>query len=379
MAVEFYRHAVREEDVAAVADVLRSTFLTTGPVCRRVEEALQAFLGVPHVLTTSSCTAALEVGLRALGVGPGDEVIVPALTFVATATAVLHAGATPVLADVEPDTGNLGPAGVRTALSPRTKAVIPVHLYGQPADLEAIRAVLPRGVLVLEDAAHCVEGSLAGVRPGQASDGAAFSFYATKNLTCGEGGALAVREPAAASRARRIRQHGMTAAAADRYRGTGEYRHFDVVDLGVKANLPDVLAAMLVGQVPRLEAQRVARERIARRYDEALARCPGWGRPAVRERTVHAHHLYTVWAPEGRRDEALKAFAARGIGVAVNWRALPDLTWPRETLRAPPERFPVACSIGRRTISLPLWVDLPPASADEVASALVEVARDLGA
>ena len=257
--------------------------------------------------------------------------------------------------------------------------MIPVHLYGQPADLEAIRGALPEKVLVLEDAAHCVEGSLRGVRPGQASDGAAFSFYATKNLTCGEGGALAMRDPAVAERARRIRQHGMTAAAADRYRGTGEYRHFDVVDLGVKANLPDVLAALLVGQVPRLEAQRARREAVSRRYDEALARCAGWERPAVREKTVHARHLYTVWAPEGRRDEALKAFSARGIGVAVNWRALPDLTWVRSALRADPERFPVACSIGRRTISIPLWVDLPPAAADEVAEALVGVARDLRA
>ena len=378
MAVEFYRHALREEDVEACARVLRSTFLTTGPVCRDVEARLSAYLGVPHVLTLSSCTAALEVALRALGIGKGDEVIVPALTFVATATAVLHAGATPVLADVDPDTGNLGPAGVRKALSPRTKAVIPVHLYGHMADLDAIREGLGKApVRIVEDAAHCVEGSLRGVRPGHSSDAAAFSFYATKNLTCGEGGALAIADPAVAERARRIRQHGMTANAAERYRGTGGYRHWDVVDLGVKANLPDVLAALLVGQIPRLDSQRDVRERIARRYEAAVDGLPGWGRPAVRGDVVHARHLSTVWAPRGKRDAALDAFAKRRIGVAVNWRALPALTFVRETLHARPEDFPIAMEIGDRTISLPLWVDLCDEEVDEVIGALSEVAGEL--
>lgn len=378
MAVEFYRHALREEDVAAVVAVLRSTFLTTGPVCRDVEARLARYLGVPHVLTTTSATAALEVALRAFGVGPGDEVIVPAFTFVATATAVLHAGATPVLADVEPDTGNLGPAGVVRALTPRTRAVIPVHLYGQMADLDGIRAVLgSRPVRVLEDAAHCVEGTLRGVRPGQASDGAAFSFYATKNLTCGEGGALALRDPDLAERARRIRQHGMTASAAERYQGTKGYRHWDVVDLGVKANLPDVLAALLVHQLPRLDAQRARRETLARRYEAAVDALPGWDRPVVRPEATSAYHLATAWAPRGRRDDALAALAAREIGVAVNWRALPQLTWVRRALGADPADFPVACALGDRTLSLPLWPDLTDPMAEEVVGALTAVAEEL--
>jgi UDP-4-amino-4-deoxy-L-arabinose-oxoglutarate aminotransferase len=378
VAVEFYRHALREEDVAACARVLRSTFLTTGPVCRDVERSLESLLGRPHVLTLSSCTAALEVALRALGVGAGDEVVVPALTFVATATAVLHAGATPVFADVERDTGNLGPEGVLRALSPRTRAVVPVHLYGQMADVPAIReALADRPVRIVEDAAHCLEGSLDGRRPGSVSDAAAFSFYATKNLTCGEGGALALSDPEVAERARRIRQHGMTASAAERYRGTAGYRHWDVLDLGVKANLPDVLAALLLGQIPRLEAQRERREAIARRYDQTASGLAGWGRPAVRPRTVHARHLYTVWAPLGARDRALQAFSRRDVGVAVNWRALPTLTFFRERLGLRPEDFPVATEIGERTISLPLWPDLRDEQADEVARALADVAREL--
>ncbi len=377
--IEFYRHAIREEDIEAVARVLRGTFLTTGPVCREVEERLQAFLGVPRVLTLSSCTAALEVGLRALGIGPGDEVIVPALTFVATATAVIHAGAKPVFADVEPDTGNLGPDGVMKALTQRTRAVIPVHLYGHMADVNAIRAALgSRPVRILEDAAHSIEGSLGDIGPGQASDAAAFSFYATKNLTCGEGGALALSDPDAADRARRIRQHGMTAAAADRYRAAGAWKHWDVVELGIKANLPDVLAALLLGQIPRLAAQRDRREEIALRYEAAVDSIEGWGRPAVRPGAVHARHLATVWAPPGKRDAALDAFARRGVGVAVNWRPLPRLTWVRESLGARPESFPVAVSIGDRTISLPLWVDLADDQVHEVCGALAEVAREVG-
>jgi len=378
MAVEFYRHAIREEDVDACVRVLRSTFLTTGPVCREVEACLAAYLGVPHVLTTSSCTAALEVALRAFDVGPGDEVIVPAFTFVATATAVMHVGARPVLADVEPDTGNLGPGGVVRALSPRTKCVIPVHLYGQMADLEGIRAVLGRcPVRILEDAAHCVEGTFRGARPGQTSDAAAFSFYATKNLTCGEGGALAMRDPALAERARRLRQHGMTASAAERYQGTKGYRHWDVVDLGIKANLPDVLAALLVGQIPRLDAQRTRREALARRYETVLDAMPGWERPSIRAEAVSAYHLATAWAPRGLRDAALAGFAARDIGVAVNWRALPQLTYLRDHLRLDPKDFPVACEMGDRTLSLPLWVDLTDAEQEEVVHALHAVAAEV--
>ncbi|MCC7137729.1 MAG: DegT/DnrJ/EryC1/StrS family aminotransferase [Planctomycetes bacterium] len=378
MAVEFYRHALREEDVEAVARVLRGTFLTTGPVCREVEASLAAYLGVPHVLTMTSCTAALEVALRAFGIGPGDEVIVPAFTFVATATAVLHVGATPVLADVDRETGCLGVAGVVRARTPRTRCVIPVHLYGQMADVEAIREVLadPR-VRILEDAAHCVEGTLRGVRPGQATDGAAFSFYATKNLTCGEGGALALRDPELAERARRLRQHGMTASAAERYQGTKGYRHWDVVDLGVKANLPDVLAALLVGQIPRLDAQRVRREALARRYEEAVDALPGWDRPWVRPEATSAYHLQTAWAPAHRRDDALAGFAARDVGVAVNWKALPQLTFVRQRLRADPADFPVACEMGARTLSLPLWPDMTDAMQDEAVAALRAVARDL--
>ena len=378
MAVEFYRHALREEDIEACARVLRGTFLTTGSVCREVEARLAAHLGVPHVLTLSSCTAALEVALRALGIGEGDEVIVPALTFVATATAVLHAGATPILADVDRDTGNLGPAGVDKALSTRTKAILPVHLYGHMADLEGIRGVIgARPIRIVEDAAHCVEGSLGGMRPGQGSDAAAFSFYATKNLTCGEGGALALRDPDVAERARRIRQHGMTASASERYRGTAGYRHWDVVDLGVKANLPDILAALLVGQIPRLDPQRRVREAIAERYEAAIDALAGWERPAVRRGVVHARHLQTAWAPLASRDAALEAFARRSIGVAVNWRALPSLTFVREALSVRPEDFPVAMEIGERTISLPLWVDLSAGDVDEVIHALSEVAGDL--
>lgn len=376
MAVEFYRHALRDEDVAAVTAVLRSTFLTTGPVCRDVEARLSAYLGAPHVLTVSSCTAALEVALRALGVGPGDEVIVPAFTFVATATAVLHAGATPVLADVDPVTGNLGVAGVLKALTPRTKAVIPVHLYGQMADVEAIRAALGRRrVYLVEDAAHALEASLRGVRPGEASDAAAFSFYATKNLTCGEGGALALRDPEVAERARRLRQHGMTASAAERYQGTRGYRHWDVVDLGVKANLPDILAALLVHQVGRLDAQRDRREALARRYEQAIDRLPGFSRPLVNGEGRSAYHLATAWAPRGTRDAVLAGLAEREIGAAVNWRALPQLTYVRTALRADPADFPVACELGDRTFSLPLWPDLTDAMADEVIAALAEVAR----
>jgi UDP-4-amino-4-deoxy-L-arabinose-oxoglutarate aminotransferase len=170
----------------------------------------------------------------------------------------------------------------------------------------------------------------------------------------------------------------MTASAADRYRGTGTYVHWDVLDLGIKGNLPDVLAALLVEQVGRLEAQRRRREEVARRYERTIDGLEGWGRPAVRRGVVHARHLATAWAPAGRRDLALRAFAKRQIGVAVNWRALPTLTWFKRAFRLRAKDFPVAIDLGERTVSLPLWVDLEEDDVNEVCRALGEVAEEVG-
>jgi UDP-4-amino-4-deoxy-L-arabinose-oxoglutarate aminotransferase len=186
-----------------------------------------------------------------------------------------------------------------------------------------------------------------------------------------------MRDPDLAARALRIRQHGMTANPADRYRGTSGYVHWDVLELGIDGSLPDVLAALLVEQLGRLEAQRRKREQVAKRYERAIDALEGWSRPSVRRGVVHARHLATAWTPPGRRDDALRAFARRQVGVAVHWRALPALTWFKRTYRLRAKDFPVALDVGERTISLPLWVDLEEDDVEEVCRALAEVAEEV--
>lgn len=372
MKVEFYRHSLGQPEIDALARVVHSLFLTTGPETRAFEAELAAFLGVAEVVGVASCTAAMHLALVALGVGPGDEVIVPPTSFVATANVAVYAGATPVFADVEADTGLLDPAAVQAAVTPRTRAVIPVHLYGQMADVRALQALAERhGLALLEDGAHCVEGSRDGVRPGQVTRAACFSFYATKNLTCGEGGAVATNDRELAAHLRRLRLHGIDRDAADRY--GARYRHWDQLELGYKANLTDLQAALLRTQLPLLEARRGRREQLAARYDHAFAGLAGVRVPRLCAGVVSARHLYTIEVDPARRDDVLAGLGDRGVGVAVNFRPIHLMRWYREQFGTHEGQFPNAERLGASTISLPLYPALTEAEQDHVIGAVREV------
>lgn len=374
--VEFYRHGLEQEEMEACLATLRSLFLTTGPACARAEKALAQYLGAPEVVTVATCTAALELALLALGVGPGHEVITTPMTFIATANAVLYTGATPVLVDVDPVTGNLDPARVEAAINERTKAILPVHLYGVLCDLKALRAIADRhGLSLVSDCAHALEARRDGLGSADLAEAACYSFYATKNLTCGEGGAVAVHDPALAERLRMLRMHGMSRGAADRYHGP--YHHWDMVELGRKANLSDINASLLLSQIPRLEANLARREAIAQRYERAFAGLPGVDFPKVPAGCVSGRHLFTIWTP--RRDEFLAALQDRGIGVAVNYRAIHLLSFYRQRFGFKPGDFPVAESIGERTLSLPFYPGLSDDEVERVIAAVTEVARHLAA
>ena len=371
MKVEFYRHALGQPELDALARVVGSLFLTTGPETRAFEAELAAFLGVAEAVGVSSCTAAMHLSLVALGVGPGHEVIVPPTSFVATANVAVYAGATPVFADVEADTGLLDPAAVEAALTPRTRAIIPVHLYGHLADMRALRALADRhGVALVEDGAHCVEGTRDGLAPGQAGTTACFSFYATKNLTCGEGGAIATNDRELATHLRRLRLHGIDRDAADRY--GARYRHWDQLELGYKANLADLQAALLRAQLPLLRERRDRREALSRRYDAAFAGLPGVEVPVVRPGAVSARHLYTLLVDAERRDDVLAALGDRGVGVAVNFRPIHLMRWYRERFGTHEGQCPNAERLGARTVSLPLYPLLTDAEQDHVIAAVRE-------
>lgn len=369
MAVPFFMHDLGEAELANIAEVFKSPILTTGEWVARFESEFAACLGIPHALGTTSCTGALHMVLLALGIGPGDEVITTPMTFIATAAAIQEAGARPVFVDVEPDSGNLDAAQVEAAITPRTRAILAVHLYGLMCDMKALRAIADRhGLALIEDAAHCIEGERDGVKPGQLGDAACFSFFATKNMTCGEGGALVCRDAALYETLKKLRLHGMTKTASDRHREG--YQHWDMTLLGWKYNMDNLQAAMLLPQMQRLEGNRMKRERLAERYHERLEGLPGIALPATRAHSRHARHLFPIRINPEHRDSLVAHLQTKGIGTTVNYRAIHLLSHFRDTLGYPKGSFPAAERIGNETLSLPLYPAMPVEHVDLVSEAL---------
>jgi len=357
-----------------MARTLKSLFLTLGPRVGEFEQAFGAFLGQEHVIGVSSCTMGLALALAAIGIQQGDEVITTPMTFVSTPNAALFHGAVPVFADVDPKTGILDPAAVEAAITPRTKAVIVVHLYGQLADMRRLRAICDRHHLALiEDAAHAIEAENDGVRVAELGDLTVFSFYATKTMTSGDGGAIAARDPAIAERLRRLRNHGVSKDAATRH--GGRYVHWDMVEFGYKAALTDIEAALLLPQIERLWRRREIRQSLVLRYEEALRHHPAIDLLSWAGRS--GHHLFTVLVPLGLRDAVLDGLGERGIGAAVNYRAVHTLKHYRDKFGHARGAFPVAADIGDRTISLPLHTQLTERDVDRVVAALDETLATL--
>lgn len=372
--VEFFRHNLNDDDIALTTEVLRSVFLTTGPKVAEFERKLAAYLGHGHVVGLSSCTAALHLALLRYGIGPGDEVITTAMTFCATATAIIQAGATPVLVDVCPHSALLRPEDAENAITPKTKAIIPVHLYGRMVDMHGFAALAQRHNLILiEDAAHCIEGQRDGASPGQLGHAACFSFYATKNITCGEGGAVVCRSEEDAAWYRSARHHGISKNAASRY--TGTYQHWDMEMMGWKYNMDDIQAALLINQIDRIDSYRQRKQEIETLYRELLANVEGLDfiqAPSSGE--ISAHHLFTVLLPEDcSRDAVLQKLQYRGVGCAVNYRAVHTLKYFRDTFGYQPVDFPHAYSIGCRTITLPLYTSLKNDNIQYVCNSLKEI------
>jgi UDP-4-amino-4-deoxy-L-arabinose-oxoglutarate aminotransferase len=270
---------------------------------------------------------------------------------------------------VDPATANIDPAAVEAAITPRTKAIVAVDLYGLLADMKTLRAIADKYSLVLvEDAAHCVEGRRDGVGPGQLADYGCFSFYATKNLTCGEGGAVTARDASKKSLLRQLGSHGMSRNAADRY--AGKYQHWDMERLGYKYNLSDVSASLLLPQLPKLAARLVRREEICRRYEAAFRDAPGITFPVVPDGATSGRHLFTIWVEPADRDAILAGIQARGVGVAVNYRAVHLTSYYADRFGYTRGMFPNAERIGDSTITIPLWPAMTDAQADEVIAAV---------
>jgi dTDP-4-amino-4,6-dideoxygalactose transaminase len=374
MKIEFYKHNVSENDIAQANRVMRSVFLTTGPMVAEFEKTFAKYLNIAEAVGLNSCTGALHLALLRHGVGHGDEVITTPMTFVATATAILQAGAKPVFVDVCPKSGLLLPETVESAITKKTRALIPVHLYGRMVDMRGFSKLAEKHNLVLiEDSAHCIEGIRDGIRPGQLSNAACFSFYATKNMTCGEGGALVCRSSRDAEWYRSARHHGISKNASSRY--TKKYEHWDMEMMGWKYNMDDIQAALLINQIERLDKNKKRRYHLEMLYRELLSHIAGLDfieSPGVNE--ISGHHLFTVLLPKKfSRDEVLHKLQEQGIGCAVNYRSVHTLSYFKKTFGFRPKDFPAAYEIGRRTISLPLYPALDKDKVREVCRTLARI------
>ena len=373
----FHRPSLGPEEEAEMLAALRSGWVTMGPRVQQLEAAFRAMLGVPHALAVNSCTAAIHLALLGLGIGPGDEVITTPISFATSANVLVHVGAAPVFADVEPDTLNLDPRSVAERLTPRTRAIMPVHLYGHPCDMGALTALAERhGLQLIEDAAHAIEASWQGRRMGSASAAAAFSLYATKNITAGEGGVLVTSRPELAEAAEILRNHGLSRGAWKRYGAEG-FRHWEILAPGYNYKLSDVLAAIGLAQLAKLEGFWAERRRLVGLYDAALADCAEIARPVVRPAVRPAYHLYSVrlrleqvrWT----RDQVLAAVQAERIGLGVHFRALHLHPYYRQRFGFAPGLCPVAEAASERLFSLPLYPGLTEADVADVAAALRKV------
>ena len=371
MQVPFYRHSLAPENYKYVAKVLETPFLTSGPIGKEVEAQLSEYFGVKHAKLVNSWTNGAVATLLALDIGPGDEVIVPAMTFIATANVVELVGAKPVFIDCDPDTLLITPELIKTAITKKTKAVIPVHMYGQMCDIKAIKEVLPKNqkISIIEDCAHSFEAKFNGDRPGKYSDISIFSFYATKNVTCGEGGAIITNDSNLFERIQQSILHGMSAGAADRFKA-GQYKHWGMDHLGTKANLPDLLACFLPEQIKTVDQRLGVREEIAQRYQKALASTK-IRVPKVLNGIVHSRHLFPIHVGAESRDKALLELGAANIGATINYRSVHTMGYYSKRYGFSENDFPASLSWGNGTLSIPLFPGITVQEQEYVIDVLV--------
>jgi len=370
--------AIENEEVKAVAAVIRSGWLGTGPKVAQFEKDFCSFKGGSRFpVAVNSCTAALHLSLLAAELEPGSEVITSAMTFCATVNAIIHAGMTPVLADIDPATMNLDPVDVEKRITPRTRALLPVHFAGRPCDMESLgRIAQKHGLKVIEDCAHAIETTYRGKPAGTFGDFGCFSFYVTKNITTGEGGMILARREEDAARCKVLALHGMSKDAWKRF-GDHGYKHYQVVSCGHKYNMMDIQAALGIHQLKRVEPYWERRRELWQHYNEALA-CLPVRLPADPEpQTRHAFHLYTILIDEKRcglsRDEFLDAMTERNIGVGVHYLSIPEHPYYQQTFGWKPDDYPHARRVGRSTVSIPLSARVTDEDAEDVIAAIHDI------
>jgi dTDP-4-amino-4,6-dideoxygalactose transaminase len=378
--LSFHVPEIGEEDIAAVTEAMRSGWLTAGPRVKEFETRFARYVGAPNAVAVNSGTAALHLALEAAGIGAGDEVLVPTLTFAATAEVVVQLGARPILVDCSPDTLNIDPAALERAITARCKAVIPVHFAGHPCDMDAIAQIAAAHKLsVVEDAAHALPARWRGRMVGTLGDLTCFSFYATKTITTGEGGMITTANPHWAERMRIMSLHGISKDAWKRYTAEGSWR-YEIIAPGYKYNLTDIAAALGISQLARCDDFLRARRRCKEQYDDAFRCEPAIRTPVTRPGVEHAWHLYVVRIDPRQvrigRDQVIALLKERNIGAAVHFIPLHLHPYYRQTYGYEPADFPQASAAFEEIISLPIYPRLSGMDIDDVVSALTAIVRE---
>jgi dTDP-4-amino-4,6-dideoxygalactose transaminase len=347
-----------DEEEHEILSSLRTGWLGTGPKVAQLEREFREYKGAPYAVAVNSCTAALHLSMLAAGIGPGDEVITTALTFCATVNTIIHAGAKPVLVDVEPATFNIDPQEVAAKITSRTKAIVPVHFAGRACDMDSLVTIAQRrGLMIIEDCAHAVETTYKGKQAGTFGSFGCFSFYVTKNMTTGEGGMILTTDERHADRIKILALHGMSKDAWQRFSDEG-YKHYYVVECGYKYNMMDIQAAIGIHQLRRIQKNWERRQEIWATYQKAFADLPLTLPAEPDEGTRHAYHLYTVLIDPERtnltRDQFIADMTAENIGVGVHYQSIPVHPYYQERFGWRPEDYPHSLRIGQQTVSLPL-------------------------
>jgi dTDP-4-amino-4,6-dideoxygalactose transaminase len=377
--LQFHRPRIEDDEIEEVVAALRSGWLTTGPRTKRLEQEVAAYVGAKHAIALNSATAALHLALDAIGLRPDDEVIIPTYTFAATGEVVLYFRATPVLVDVDPRTLNIDPDAVAAAVTERTRAIITVDIGGVPCRYdELIDLALSRDLVVIDDAAHAIPSRYRGRMIGTVADLTAFSFYATKPLTTGEGGMLLTDNDQYAERAAIMSLHGISHDAWKRYTAEGNW-YYEIVAPGFKYNMTDVAAALGLRQLAKQDRFRAERAEIAARYDDAFRTMPELEIPFVPDDVETSWHLYVLRLNLDRltadRAQVIKALAAENIGTSVHFIPLHCHPWYRERYGFTPEAFPNAYGQYRRSISLPIYPGMAPSDVEDVVAAVGKVVQ----
>jgi dTDP-4-amino-4,6-dideoxygalactose transaminase len=370
----FSRPDIGRREIDEVVDTLRSGWLTTGKKCQRFEERFADYVGAKYAVSLASGTAALFLSLIVEGVGPGDEVVTSPLTFASTANVVHHLGARPVFADIDPETCNLDPDHLARALTPRTRAVIPVHYSGQPCEMDEITALARKhGISIVEDAAHAIGAEYRGRRIGGLGNCTCFSLFPTKNMTTGEGGLITLNDEEKDRRLRRLRLHGMSKDGWKRYQKQGSW-YYEIHEAGYKYNLSDIQAALGLAQLERVDELNRRRRAVAEHYTRRMAEIPGIRPLTVRSHVLSSWHIYPVWIDRDvyglDRDRLVERLFERNIGTSVHFIPLHLQPFYQENYGTREGDFPVAEKIYHGILSLPLFPAMEETDADDVIAAL---------